>query len=115
MTVAAIVADQESRNIQLDSDISYGSLREPVLKVTALMRNLDYHQTNGEFASLSGLQKKIGQESHEMPTVFSFFQPDYAPPGGISMSALVSPEAILLPNAIGVMNGLISMIKFGYV
>ena len=56
----------------------------------ALMRNFNFNQTDGELTSLDhGLQAKIGQESHEMPSVFSFFLPEYAPPGEISVSSLV--------------------------
>ena len=90
ITVAAIVLDRESRNVLLDSDPSFGGLREPLLKVMALMRNFNFNQTDGELTSLDhGLQAKIGQESHEMPSVFSFFLPEYAPPGEISVSSLV--------------------------
>lgn len=112
-TIAAIILDKESRSVILDADPSYGSLREPSLKVIALMRNLRYVQNDGSFVTLQGLQEIIGQESYEMPSIFSFFFPDYAPPGDIAVSSLVSPESVLLPNAIGLINGLISTIKFG--
>ena len=108
-TVAAILLDRESRSVVLDADPSHGSLREPLIKVIAIMRNLNYQQTNGQFTSLSGLQTSIGEGMHDMPSVFSFFLPEYSPPGEI----LVSPEAMLLPHAIGTINGMISMIKFG--
>ena len=97
----------------LDADPSHGSLREPLIKVIALMRNLNYQQTDGQFTSLYGLQTSIGEGMHDMPSVFSFFLPEFAPPGEISASSLVSPEAMLLPHAIGTINGMISMIKFG--
>jgi hypothetical protein len=112
-TVAAIILDRESRSVVLDADPSHGSLREPLIKVIALMRNLNYQQTDGQFTSLYGLQTSIGEGMHDMPSVFSFFLPEFAPPGEISASSLVSPEAMLLPHAIGTINGMISMIKFG--
>jgi hypothetical protein len=112
-TVAAIIMDNESRSVILDSDPSYGSLREPLLKVISLMRNLRYVQAEGSFVTLQGLQAIVGQESYEMPSIFSFFFPDYAPPGDVAMASLVSPESMLLHNAIGLINGMISMIKFG--
>lgn len=112
-TIAAIIMDEESRSVILDSDPSYGSLREPLVKVMSLMRNLRYVQTTGSFVTLQGLQDIIGQESYEMPSIFSFFLSDYAPPGDIAMASLVSPESMLLPSAIGLVNGMISMIKFG--
>lgn len=89
-TVATIILDRESRNILLDSDPAFGSLREPLLKTMALMRNFNFKQVDGELISLDHrLNEKIGQESHEMPSVFSFFLPEFAPPGEISMSSLV--------------------------
>ena len=51
--------------------------------------------------------------AYEMPDVFSFFLPSYSAPGAISSATLRSPEARLLHKMIGLMNGMISMIKFG--
>ena len=110
--IATIVMDKESRNVLLDLDKSHGSLKEPLIRVTNLMRGLDYRQTNGEFTSLHDMQGKIGMAPHDMPSVFSFFLPEYSPPA-LSSSSLVSPEALLLPFSVGLMNGLISLIKFG--
>lgn len=110
--IATIVMDKESRNVLLDLDKSHSSLKEPLIRVTNLMRGLDYRQTNGEFTSLHDMQGKIGMAPHDMPSVFSFFLPEYSPPA-LSSSSLVSPEALLLPFSVGLMNGLISLIKFG--
>jgi len=112
-TITSIILDKESRSVILDSDPSHGSLREPLIKVIALMRNLNYQQNDGQFTSLYDLQTLIGEGMHDMPSVFSFFLPEYSPPGEISASSLVSPEAMLLPHAIGTINGMVSMIKFG--
>lgn len=88
--VSAIITDKESRDILLDSDSSYGTLREPLLKVIALMRGLGFKQTDGKLTSLDNdLHAAIGQESHEMPNVFSFFLPEYRPSGEIASSSLV--------------------------
>jgi hypothetical protein len=35
----------------------------------------------------------IGQEAHKLPSVFSFFRPEYRPPGRITSAGLVSPES----------------------
>jgi hypothetical protein len=112
-TITAIILDKETRSVILDADPSHGSIREPLIKVIALMRNLNYQQTNGQFTSLYGLQTMIGEGMHDMPSVFSFFLPEYSPPGELSASSLVSPEAMLLPYSIGTINGMISLIKFG--
>ena len=51
--------------------------------------------------------------AHEIPDVFSFFLPSYSAPGAISSATLKSPEAMLLHKILGLVNGMISMIKFG--
>jgi len=113
-TIAAILLDRESRNIVLDSDPTYGSLREPLIKVIALMKNLDFKpKKNNDFVKLYGLESSIGQMVHEIPSVFSFFLPEYAPPGPIIHASLVSPEAMKLQHSISLLNGMLSLVKFG--
>ena len=111
--VAAILLDSESRDTLLDFDASFGSIREPVIKVISLMRSMAYSQTDGEFVSLYNAEDIIGQMAHEIPSVFSFFLPEYSPPGALHKASLVSPEAMLSQNSIGLLNGMISLINFG--
>ena len=59
-TVASILLDRESRSILLDLDPFHGSLREPLIKVIALMRNLDY-ESNEKFISFRNMKDLIGQ------------------------------------------------------
>ena len=63
-TVAAILSDREAQIESLDADPTFGSLREPLLKVTSILRSFKFQQTwrNGEenFVTLSSLQRKIG-------------------------------------------------------
>jgi len=113
-TVAAILLDRESRNTVLDSDLTHGSLREPLLKVVALMRNLNFEsKRNEELVTLYGLENSIGQMAYEFPSVFSFFLPEYAPPGVFKQASLVAPEAMAIQYSIGLLNGMFSMVKFG--
>ena len=114
-TVAAILLDREGRNSLLDVDFSHGGLREPLLKVVAAMRGLEYQHRNNifTFPSLYQMETKIGQMAHHIPSVFSFFLPEYAPPGVIKRAGLVSPEAMLLYNTFGLVNGLTSLVDFG--
>ncbi len=113
-TIAAILLDQESRHIVLDRDPFHGSVREPLLKVIALMRSMEFTQIDS--AGIFGLyeaEDNLGQMAHELPSVFSFFRPEFAHPGSVTESALVAPEASLLYKALGMLNGMLSMIKFG--
>ena len=111
--VSAILLDSESRDSLLDFDSSHGSIREPVIKVISLMRSMGFAQSDGEFTSLYNLDSIIGQMAHDIPSVFSFYLPEYSPPGSIAKASLVSPESMLSQNSIGLVNGLLSLVNFG--
>ena len=112
-TVASILLHRESRHTVLDADATHGSIKEPLIKVVSTMRSLEYEQTANEFPSLFGMEVSIGQMAYEIPSVFSFFLPEYAPPGRVSKSSLVAPEAMLLYNNVNLLNGMFSLVKFG--
>ena len=113
-TFAAIYLEDAARNVLLDADVSSGSLREPILKVLALMRSMDFIPKS-PITAMTGLLTDIGQMAHEFQSVFSFFLPEFQPYGRVGDAMLVSPEATLLsmPKIIGLMNGLTSLVKFG--
>jgi uncharacterized protein (DUF1800 family) len=66
-TVAAIILHAESRREVLDADPMHGSLREPLIKVISMMRNLEYEEQGGargeDFISLGGMENKIGESN----------------------------------------------------
>ncbi len=112
--MAAIFLDRESRHAVLDKDLSFGSIREPLVKFVSLLRNMEYKQTfDGiEFGIHNG-KSLIGEEVYELPDVFGFFLSDYSPPGDIAKASLVAPEAMLLHKARGLLNTMMSLVKFG--
>ena len=61
------------------------------------------------------MQKLVGQAAFRAPSVFSFFLPEYQPPGTILDNNLVAPEAELgtAPLLMGFLNGMTSMINYG--
>ncbi len=107
-TVAAIVLDREARTSVLDADPTSGSLREPLLKFVSFLRanELKQSETAPEL-QLRGLQKQIGQGPHNIPSVFSFFLPEYSSPGPIKSASLKSPEGMVLsgPKIVRFLNG----------
>ena len=113
-TVAAIYLDSAARDVVLDVDVTSGSLREPLLKVIALMKSMEF-LSKTPVTVLQDLIIDIGQMAHEFKSVFSFFLPEFKPYGRVGGSSLVSPEATLLdmPKMIGLLNGLTSLVKFG--
>ncbi len=113
-TFAAIYLDREARSVALDADPSYGTLREPLLKVMAVMRSMKL-ESAFPVTRLSNMLGDIGQMAHEFKTVFSFFLPEFQPYGRVGDASLVSPEATILdmPRIVGMLNGLTSLTKFG--
>ena len=116
-TVAAILLDREARSVVLDADPVHGAMKEPILKITALMRNLEFTSTpEFPFPRFSkDLQQTLGQMIYQAPSIFSFFHPEFQPTGVAISAGLVSPEAEVhsAPQIIGTMNGLLTMIKYG--
>ena len=45
-TVAAIVLDREATSPVITSDPGHGSMKEPIMKVLALMRSMEYQVSN---------------------------------------------------------------------
>jgi len=113
-TVKAILLDEEARNPAVADSITFGKVKEPVLKFSALMRLLQVGSSvplgssNDEtIASLNYAQAEqfddgatlmrvgnasIGQKALAAPSVFNFFAPDFSPSGALSRNSLVSPE-----------------------
>ena len=116
-TFAAVLLDREARSEILDADPTHGSLKEPLLKVIGLMRSLEFRLKEDEpFLELNwNLKNQIGQVAHRIPTVFSFFLPEYQPAGPVAQGSLVAPEAQLLtsPRVIDGLNGMFSLIRYG--
>jgi uncharacterized protein (DUF1800 family) len=82
--VKAILLDPEARDV-VTPDPSFGSLREPVLAVTAAIRALN-GITDGN--RLPGATSNLGQNPYFAPTVFNYFPPNATIPG----TATLAPE-----------------------
>ena len=87
--VRAILLDPEAR--RLEGPAHFGKVREPVLRLTQLWRAMDV-VLPGERAREGSPYWFAGQGALEAPTVFNFFQPDYALPGEVASLGLTSPE-----------------------
>lgn len=94
--ISAVLLDAESRSTTLDADPSHGQLREPIIKVTSLLRSMDVHYTSPEGWRKFRRISTIGQSPYGAPSVFSFFLPEYAPSGAIEKAKLVAPESMVM-------------------
>ena len=95
---SAILLDPEHRSAVLDHDPFYGSLREPIVKVIAFMRAMEFDST-APLIELDLMNEKVGQAPYEQPSVFSFFKPEYKPPGPAAKALVVAPEAEVMSSS----------------
>ena len=116
--VAAILLDPESREVVLDADPSHGQLQEPLNKVLAFFRGMGISfKSPLMIPTLLSMEEKIGQGAWQNPSVFSFFLPEFSPPGAIQSAGLVAPEAMVLQgdNILTLIDSFWSTSKFGVV
>jgi len=104
--IKAILLDSEARTPPpLASGDTYGKLREPLLRLTAVWRAFgavapvmdqygEVKMTGG-----TGFQGSMGQAPLEAPTVFNFYAPDYEQPGALADAHLVAPEFEIMNEA----------------
>jgi uncharacterized protein (DUF1501 family) len=114
--IAAILLDRESRSIVVDGDASSGGFREPIIKLVGFMRAMEFTTAaNSPEVRVQNLMQSIGQMPHLIPTVFSYFSPDFAATGQVKKASLTSPEAEALtgPTIIGFLNGIASLVDLG--
>ncbi|MHB8448425.1 MAG: DUF1800 domain-containing protein [Rudaea sp.] len=100
--IEAILTDSEAENPpplcgSANCD-SFGKLREPVLRLTAMWRAFNAQapapDQYGQIAMIGGggFLGSFGQSPLESPTVFNFYLPDYQQPGVFADNGLYSPE-----------------------
>jgi len=110
--VKAILLDPEARDPGVAAAPWFGQLREPLLRATALMRAFD---AKTEFGRVRVTKPLIayGQGPLQAPSVFNFFEPDFALPGPVAEAGMVSPAFKILSanNALQVANSLRSTLE----
>ncbi len=89
--IRAILMDYDARGSAHTNQQGTGRLREPVIRLTNLLRAFGASSLDGKF-SIRGANTAFGEEAMHSPTVFNFFSPDYEAPGAIAAAGLVSPE-----------------------
>ncbi|RYZ05919.1 MAG: DUF1800 domain-containing protein, partial [Alphaproteobacteria bacterium] len=92
--IKAVLLDQEARDSAKTSQPTWGKLREPLLRFGAWLRAFNASNSLNRL-SLWGYTdplNDLGQPTLRPPSVFSYFRPDYSPPGEIRAANLVAPE-----------------------
>ncbi|HEX2854206.1 MAG TPA: DUF1800 family protein [Opitutaceae bacterium] len=101
----AILTDYEARSPAFPNTAAYGKLKEPILRLTALLRAFGGASNSGRF-TISNPENSLAQAALRAPTVFNFFEPDYVLAGDLAAAGLYAPEyqiltdttAISMPN-----------------
>lgn len=109
--VRAILTDYEARSSAVAATASFGKLKEPILRSTAILRAFKGGSNLGRYANAPffvplNSENNLGQTPLHAQTVFNFFEPNYVQPGALAAAGLYAPEyqilsdttAISLPN-----------------
>ena len=109
--VRAILTDYEARSSAVAATASFGKLKEPILRSTAILRAFKGGSNLGRFSNAPffvplNSENSLGQTPLHAQTVFNFFEPNYVHPGALAAAGLYAPEyqilsdttAISLPN-----------------
>ncbi|MEM7384210.1 MAG: DUF1800 family protein [Verrucomicrobiota bacterium] len=121
--VEQILLDQEARNPTFHEAESFGKQREPMVRLTHLIRALggatehpvstlvnDYGYPAAGFPAdasryrLNLTTNLLGQSPLAAPSVFNWFQPDYRPPGLLADTQLLAPEFELTTDTLVLQN-----------
>jgi uncharacterized protein (DUF1800 family) len=89
--VRAILLDYEARSPAVASTATFGKLKEPLLRATALFRAFDARSNNGRF-NIPNAEGNLAQAALRAPTVFNFFEPNFVLPGVTAAAGLYAPE-----------------------
>jgi len=92
--VEAILMDYEARHPNPAAATNFGHLKEPVLRMTHLMRAFDFTvpASNDGRISIHWTDNNLNQGVLNAPSVFNFYEPAYSPPGLLSARGLAGPE-----------------------
>jgi uncharacterized protein (DUF1800 family) len=100
VVIKAILLDEEAHDINaMQTSTIFGKIREPILRMTALLRAFDAQSVTGYFLMRPTFESGFGlaQSPMRSPTVFNFFRPGYMAAGSkLAEAGLVNPEMQLV-------------------
>jgi uncharacterized protein (DUF1800 family) len=77
--IKAILLDSEARS--LSTDVTYGKIREPVIRLTHFMRAFEATSTSNNWRMTStSAQTSLNQSPLTSASVFNFYRPGFIPP-----------------------------------
>ncbi len=93
--VRAILLDYEARSPSVAATATFGKMKEPLLRATALFRAFGGTSNSGRLA-ISNPEGSLAQAALRAPTVFNFFEPNFVLPGAVAAAGLYAPEYQIL-------------------
>jgi uncharacterized protein (DUF1800 family) len=87
----AILLDPDAVNGPTNDPATFGKLREPLLRLTALWRAF-HAVAPGGYIRYSDPEEDFAEAPGRAPSVFNFFAPDYLPPGALHDAGIFAPE-----------------------
>jgi len=117
--VAAVLLDNEARGPAGLSDVNFGRLREPMLRLVQWARTFGAGSTKGSWkiGNTSNPSFGLGQSPLRSPSVFNFFRPGYVPPStAIAARGMVAPEFQLVNETTvgGYINFMSNIVQNGF-
>jgi uncharacterized protein (DUF1800 family) len=95
--VRAILTDYEARSNAVASTATFGKLKEPLLRATAIFRAFEAASNLGRY-NIANPQGGLAQAALRAPTVFNFFEPNFVLPGAVAAAGLYAPEYQILTD-----------------
>jgi len=95
--VRAILLDYEARSPAVAATATFGKLKEPLLRGTALFRAFDARSNSGRF-NIPNAEGNLAQAALRAQTVFNFYEPNYVLPGDVAAAGLYAPEYQILTD-----------------
>ncbi len=117
-TIKTILLDPEARDQTSLQSTIFGKVREPILRLSALLRAVTTTSDSGAYLidPTDDAGTALAQSPLKSSSVFNFFRPGYVPPGGNTAAAgLVAPEMQLVNenSAAGYINYMRDVIRLG--
>jgi uncharacterized protein (DUF1800 family) len=116
--IKTILLDKEARDASFASSPTFGKVKEPVLRISSLLRAWGGASLTGDFLMRPTHDPGFGlaQSPMRSPSVFNFFRPGYVAPNSLmAQEQLVTPEMQLMTDvsAAGYVNYVRGLLEFG--
>ena len=93
--IQAVLLDPEATQASSTAPMTFGKLKEPMLRLSAILRGFNARSASGRYQlryGLDSIEYGISQSPLQSATVFNYFHPEFAPPGPVSTVNAIGPE-----------------------